>query len=119
LEDNFLEDHEIYRLNLAADLIVLSTCETGYGKFEQGEGIMSLTHSFMCAGTPSLIVSLWQVNNKFTAIIMKSFYDELVKGTPKDAALRQAKLEYIKSTKGITGHSAFWSSFIQLVKDKK
>lgn len=114
LEDNFLQAHEIAHLHLNADLVVLSACETGYGKFEQGEGVISLARSFMYAGTPSLVVSLWQVNDQSTSVIMNSFYQNIANGMQKDVALRQAKLEYLKIAKDIAGHPAFWSAFIQL-----
>jgi|GEM_PF-2370181 len=114
LEDNFLQAYEIAHLHLNADLIVLSACETGYGKFEQGEGVISLARSFMYAGTPSLVVSLWQVNDQSTAVIMKFFYQYIADGLAKDVALRQAKLDYLNIAKDIAGHPAFWSPFIQL-----
>ncbi len=114
LEDNFLQAHEIAHLKLNADLVVLSACETGYGKFEQGEGVISLARSFMYAGTPSLVVSLWQVNDQSTSIIMSYFYQYISDGLPKDVALRKAKLDYLKTAKGIDAHPAFWSAFIQL-----
>ncbi|MCH2022611.1 MAG: CHAT domain-containing protein [Saprospiraceae bacterium] len=114
LEDNFLQAHEISKQQLNADMVVLSACETGYGRFEQGEGIISLARSFMYAGAPSLVVSLWQVNDVSTALIMKSFYDNLANGMNKAQALRQAKLFYIRNSDGIAAHPAFWSPFIQL-----
>lgn len=114
LEDNFLEAHEISHLQLNSDLVVLSACETGYGKFEQGEGVMSLARSFMYAGVPSLVVSLWQVNDKATAMLMENFYNNLYTGMAKNDALQKAKLDYISNVKGIGGHPAFWSPFIQL-----
>ncbi|BDS09461.1 CHAT domain-containing protein [Aureispira anguillae] len=114
LEDNFLQAYEIARLNLNADLVVLSACETGYGEFKQGEGIISLARSFMYAGTPSLVVSLWQVNDHSTSVIMTYFYNYLAEGMPKDQALRQAKLDYIAMTTTWAAHPAFWSPFIQL-----
>ncbi|MCH2021734.1 MAG: CHAT domain-containing protein [Saprospiraceae bacterium] len=114
IEDNFLQAFEISRLKLNADLIVLSACETGFGEFEQGEGVVSLARSFMYAGVPSLLVSLWQVNDASTAKIMIAFYENLDGGMDKASALRQAKLSYIKQTKGIAAHPAFWSPFIQL-----
>jgi len=113
-EDNFLQAYEISRLKLNADMVVLSACETGYGEFEQGEGIVSLARSFMYAGTPSLVVSLWQVNDFSTAEIMKHFYQNLANGMQKDEALRYAKLHYIKIAEGLAAHPAFWSPFIQL-----
>lgn len=114
LENNFLQAYEIAHLKLNADLVVLSSCETGYGKFEQGEGILSLARSFMYAGTPSLIVSLWQVNDQSTAFIMQGLYTYLSQGYSKDRALSQAKLDYIKKAKDFAAHPAFWSPFIQL-----
>ncbi|BDS09368.1 CHAT domain-containing protein [Aureispira anguillae] len=113
-ENNFLQAYEISQLELNANLVVLSACETGYGKFEQGNGIASLARSFMYAGAPSLIVSLWQVNDASTAVLMQSFYHYLAAGKTKDAALRQAKLDYIQSAKGDKAHPIFWSAFIQL-----
>ena len=113
-EDNFLQAYEISKLKLNADLVVLSACETGYGKFEQGEGIISLARSFMYAGVPSLVVSLWQVNDASTAEVMKLLYENIELGMNKDAALRQAKLSYIVKSHGIMCHPAFWSPFIQL-----
>lgn len=113
-EDNFLQVHEIYQLNLNADMVVLSACETGYGKFQQGEGILSLARSFMYAGTPSLVVSLWQVNDQATAIIMELFYQNIAKGLPKDIALQSAKLTYIQKATGAAQHPAFWSAFIAI-----
>ncbi|MBL4651153.1 MAG: CHAT domain-containing protein, partial [Aureispira sp.] len=113
-ENNFLEAHEISNLQLNNDLVVLSACETGYGEFEQGEGIISLARSFMYAGTPSLVVSLWEVNDFSTAIIMQLFYQYLTDGMTKDKALRQAKLDFIQRSDGIITHPAFWSPFILL-----
>ncbi|BDS10760.1 CHAT domain-containing protein [Aureispira anguillae] len=113
-EDNFLHAFEISNLPLNAQLVVLSACETGFGKFEKGEGIMSLARSFMHAGVPSLVVSLWQVNDYSTSEIMRFFYTELKKGKSKSAALRSAKLTYLKQRNGIAAHPALWAPFIQL-----
>ena len=112
LESNFWQAHEISKMNLNADLVVLSACETGYGRFEQGNGIASLARAFMYAGVPAMVVSLWEVNDASTSRLMQSFYQNLAKGMPKDAALRQAKLEYITSVGNLAAHPAFWSPFI-------
>lgn len=114
VESNFWQAYEISKIDLKADLVVLSACETGFGKFEQGNGIASLARSFMYAGAPSLVVSLWQVNDYTTSEIMKYFYHNLSTGMKKDAALRQAKISYLKSVKGYLGHPTFWSPFIQM-----
>ena len=115
-ESNFWQAHEISKLELKADLVVLSACETGYGAFEKGNGIASLARSFMYAGASSLIVSLWQVNDFATSEIMKNLYSNLEDGMKKDEALRQAKLQYMKSVKGLSAHPVFWSPFILMGK---
>ncbi|WMX13971.1 CHAT domain-containing tetratricopeptide repeat protein [Aureispira sp. CCB-E] len=113
-EDNFLQAYEVAQLPLNANLVVLSACETGYGKFQQGEGIISLARSFMYAGAPSLVVSLWQVNDQATAIIMRLFYQNLAEGMTKSEALRYAKLNYLELFDGMAVHPALWSAFIQI-----
>ena len=61
-------------MKLNADLVVLSACETGYGRFDKGNGIASLAQAFAYAGAPAMIVSLWQVNDYATSEIMKNLY---------------------------------------------
>jgi CHAT domain-containing protein len=112
--DNFLHAYEISQMELNADLVVLSACETGYGKFQEGNGLTSLARSFMYAGVPALVVSLWQVNDAATANIMTTFYDELSKGKDKARALQIAKLDYLENAKGLGAHPAFWSPFVLL-----
>ncbi|MEO1051737.1 MAG: CHAT domain-containing tetratricopeptide repeat protein [Bacteroidota bacterium] len=115
-ESNFWQAHEISKLQLNADMVVLSACQTGYGKFEKGNGIASLARAFMYAGAPSLVVSLWQVRDNTTATLMQNFYENLDQGMQKDEALRQAKLQYIKSAHGFTAHPAYWAPFIMIGK---
>lgn len=114
LEDNFLQAYEIAQMQLKAQLVVLSACETGFGKFQQGEGVMSLARSFMYAGVPSVVVSLWQVSDESTSLIMQHFYDALFEGHRKDDALREAKLRYLETAKGLQAHPAYWGAFIQI-----
>ncbi|MCP4438447.1 MAG: CHAT domain-containing protein [Aureispira sp.] len=114
IEDNFLQAYEISHMQLNAALVVLSACETGYGKFQRGEGVMSLARSFMYAGVPSLVVSLWQINDQATAMLMEDFYKNLMEGESKADALRNAKLQFLKNAKGISAHPAFWSALVQL-----
>lgn len=78
--DGFLHTHEIFNLDLNAELVVLSACQTGVGEEVKGEGLMSLTRAFMYAGAPRLIVSLWQVSDEGTAELMKRFYERLFSG---------------------------------------
>jgi CHAT domain-containing protein len=116
-EDNFVHAYELTQMEIGAALVVLSACETGYGRFEKGNGVASLARSFMYAGVPSLVVSLWQVNDASTNMIMQNFYANLAKGDDKAEALRQAKLKYLEqvgTANKIAAHPAFWAAFIQL-----
>jgi LPXTG-motif cell wall-anchored protein len=114
LEDNFLHSNEIKQLDLQANLVVLSACETGFGKYEHGEGVVSLGRSFMYAGAPSVVMTLWNINDYSSIFITKSFYENLQKGLPKDKALQKAKQAYLKSVSGELSHPAFWAAFVQL-----
>lgn len=114
IESNFWQAYEISKMQLNANLVVLSACETGFGEFEKGNGIASLARAFMYAGASSLIVSLWQVNDYATSEIMNNLYENLANGMRKDKALRLAKIKYMKSTEGIMAHPVFWSPFIQI-----
>lgn len=113
-EDDFVFAYELTQMPIETDLVVLSACETGYGKFRHGEGVASLARSFMYAGTPSLIMTLWEVNDHSTAEIMKLFYEGLHNGLDKPAALQAAKLKYLERSKGIASHPFFWSPFVNL-----
>ncbi len=117
-ENDFLQAYEISKMELHAELAVLSACETGFGKFERGNGVASLARAFMYAGVPSLVVSLWQVDDQATSKIMKEFYNGLAKGLSKSEALRQAKLWYINNAQEAMKHPAYWSPFIQIGNSK-
>ena len=96
-EDGILYLGEIYTLNLNADLVVLSACETGLGQIARGEGIIGLTRGFLYAGARNLLVSLWQVSDNTTADLMVNFYERMLAGASRAEALRQAKLDLIQS----------------------
>lgn len=91
-ENGFLQLHDIYNLNLSANLVVLSACNTGLGREVKGEGLIGLTRGFMYAGSKSVVASLWKVDDKATAELMSHFYQGMLQGglTPA-AALRSAK----------------------------
>jgi len=97
---------EIFSLNLKADLVVLSACETGLGKISNGDEIIGLTRAFIYAGTPSVITTLWKVNDRATFELMKEFYANL-KTAKKSAALRQAQLKTMKEFP----EPFFWAAF--------
>lgn len=94
-EDGRLEVREIFGMDLHANLVVLSACETGLGKLSSGDELVGLTRAFIYAGTPSVMASLWNVEDSSTAQLMASFYKNL-KTMSKVEALRQAQLELIR-----------------------
>jgi len=98
-EDGRLTVKEIFALDLAADLVVLSGCETGLGKLSRGDEIAGLTRALIYAGTPSVVASLWKVGDSSTAVLMGSFYKNL-RTMSKAEALRQAQLAFIRGEAG-------------------
>ncbi|MDA0673258.1 MAG: CHAT domain-containing tetratricopeptide repeat protein [Cyanobacteria bacterium] len=90
-EDGLLTSTEILQMELQADLVVLSACDTGRGRIT-GDGVIGLSRSFIAAGVPSIIVSLWAVPDAPTADLMTEFYNQLAQGETKVQALRQAML---------------------------
>jgi CHAT domain-containing protein/lipopolysaccharide biosynthesis regulator YciM len=94
-EDGRLEVKEIFRMDLNASLVVLSGCETGLGQLSSGDELVGLTRAFIYAGTPSVVASLWKVDDASTAHLMSSFYSNLRSKT-KVESLRQAQLDMIR-----------------------
>jgi CHAT domain-containing protein len=110
-EDGFLQATEIFNLNLNADLVVLSACQTGLGKLVRGEGMVGLTRAFMYAGTPTVMVSLWSVSDVSTSILMGEFYRNLLKEKlGKTEALRKAQLSMLGNEK--FAHPFYWAPFV-------
>jgi CHAT domain-containing protein/tetratricopeptide (TPR) repeat protein len=110
-QDGFLRAHEIYNLNLPAELVVLSACETGLGREVKGEGLVGLTRGFMYAGARRVVVSLWNVNDKATAELMARFYRGMLREnkTPA-AALRAAQMEMWRQTQWRSPY--YWAAFV-------
>jgi CHAT domain-containing protein len=110
-QDGFLRTHDIYNLNLPAELVVLSACETGLGKEKKGEGLVGLTQGFMYAGARRVVVSLWNVNDKATAELMARFYRGMLreKKTPA-AALRTAQIEMSQQIQWRSPY--YWAAFV-------
>ena len=105
-EDGYLRADEVFGLQLRADLVVLSGCSTGLGRLSS-DGMLGLTRAFLYAGTPSLIVSYWDVSDAATVYLMDRFYAALGKGLTKAAALRAAQME---ARRRYT-HPAYWAGF--------
>jgi CHAT domain-containing protein len=113
-DHEFLYVRDIYSLNINADLVVLSACETGIGELKRGEGVISLARAFAHAGAKSLVTTLWSVHDKSTMHIMASFYKYLQSGWTKDAALAQAKMDYLAQAKREMAHPFYWAAFVPI-----
>lgn len=107
--DGFLESTEILELDLKSELVVLSSCRSGLGRIDRSEGVLGMQKSFFEAGAKSIVVTLWDVNDKYTSYFMKSFYRFLADGDNKAAALRKAKL-YFKEN--YSSNPYYWSAFV-------
>ena len=94
-DNGLLTASEIFDLQLTADLVVLSACDTGRGEIK-GDGVIGLSRSFIAAGVPSVVVSLWAVNDRSTIVLMGDFYRNLQANPSKAQALRQAMLNTLK-----------------------
>jgi CHAT domain-containing protein/Flp pilus assembly protein TadD len=109
--NGFLRLNEIFNLNLPAELVVLSACETGLGQEIKGEGLVGLTRGFMYAGTPRVLVSLWKVDDQATAELMTRFYKLILEKKLSPAqALREAQLQMQNETEWKSPY--YWSAFI-------
>lgn len=113
-DDGMLNTYEIYNMKLKARLAVLSACETGSGKLQRGEGVMSMARGFIYAGCPSIVMTLWQVEDKSGAKIMEDFYRFLSRGKRKDVALRMAKLNHLNSADPLTAHPHYWLGYVPI-----
>ncbi len=111
-QEGFLRVGDIYNTRIGADLVVLSACETGLGKEVRGEGLMGLTRAFLYAGSPRVVVSLWNVNDRATAGLMSAFYRKMWRdGRSATAALREAQREMRKSKQWAAPY--YWAAFVQ------
>jgi CHAT domain-containing protein len=110
-QDGLLQLHNIYNMNLSADLVVLSACDTGLGKQIKGEGLVGLTRGFMYAGAARVVASLWKVDSLKTEKLMKLFYEGmLVNQLPPLQALQRAQIEMWKQSPQEAPY--YWAAFI-------
>ena len=94
--EGYLHLGDIFNLDLGAELVVLSACETGLGKDVKGEGLMGLTRGLMYAGSKRAVVSLWQVDDAGTSQLMPKFYSSVLQGKSPATALRDAQLQLLQ-----------------------
>lgn len=112
--DDFITTYELFAMQLNADMAVLSACNTGSGKILKGEGVMSLSRGFAFAGCPSLLTSLWSVDDCATSQIMVEFYKQLADGIAKDEALFNAKRNYLSAQGRTNAHPYYWAGFVHV-----
>jgi CHAT domain-containing protein/tetratricopeptide (TPR) repeat protein len=109
--DGYLRLSDIYDLEVPADLVVLSACRTYLGQSVQGEGLIGLSRGFMCAGSKSVVASLWKVDDEATAHLMSAFYKAMwSEGLSPSAALRKAKLSIRANRQWRAPY--FWAAFV-------
>lgn len=109
----FIKD--LYELELNAQMVVLSACETGIGELKEGEGIYSLARGFAHTGVKSIINSLWSIDDAPSSQLMVNFYQKLSDGLPKDKALQLAKKEYYLNTEEEwQAHPFYWAAFVPI-----
>src|SRR6516165_4111979 len=114
-EDGLLQVREIRDLNLAADLVTLSACDTGVGALEGEESIANLVRAFLFAGAKSVVASLWAASDVYTLNLMEHFYRYIAAGEDKGSALRHAQMDLIKQFADrrpchSTGRASSWSA---------
>jgi CHAT domain-containing protein len=117
LEDGLLNTYEIYSMKLNCRMSVLSSCNSGSGKLQRGEGVISLARGFIYAGCPSIIMTLWTVEDKSGVDLMTSFYENLKTGQNKTEALRQAKLDFLENADPLKAHPYFWAGYVVIGDD--
>jgi len=111
--EGYLDINKIMNLEVNADLIVLSACGTSLGKLVRGEGMIGMTRAWFYAGAPTVIASLWSVNDMSTALLMAKLYEGLSSGLDKAEAIRRAKLWLLGDPdQAFYHHPYFWASFV-------
>lgn len=105
-EDGFLTVRETMNMKLNAELAVLSACDSGRGRIS-GDGVLGLSRAYIAAGVPSVAVSLWPVSDQATAVLMTTYYENLLSGSDKAAALRKAML----ATRNKFPQPGLWAPF--------
>ena len=113
-EDGLLNTYELFNMNLHAELAILSACNTGNGKLQLGEGIISIARGFFYAGVPSVVMTLWSVEDNSSAQLMELFYKHLAEGMAKDEALRQAKLDYLNQSDQLSAYPYYWAGYVNI-----
>ena len=110
-DDGLLQVREILRLRFDADLVTLSACNTGIGKFQGEEGVTNLVEAFLVSGAKSVVASLWSADDIYTRALMGRFYSRIAEGQDTAAALRQAKIDLLTKYGGQVP-PFYWGAFV-------
>jgi CHAT domain-containing protein len=110
-EDGLLEAWELKDLDLKADMVILSACDTARGRISAGEGIIGMTWASFIAGAPTTVASQWKVESRSTTELMLEFHRQLLKGNVSKAeALRRAQLKLLRDPK--YRHPSYWAAWV-------
>lgn len=109
---NQLFAYEIFSKTFNADLVTLSSCNSGNGEIEEGIGIVSLSNAFYFAGVPSTVSSLWSAQDKSSSALMIDFYKGIAKGQTKSESLQQSKITYLDAADKIRQQPFFWANYV-------
>ncbi|MFX0558560.1 CHAT domain-containing protein [Maribacter sp. CXY002] len=111
--ENLLYVADLYNLQLDANLVTLSACESGIGDLKRGEGFLSLARGFFYSGAASIASTLWKINDASTTTLMSGFYKNLSKGDAKDVALQEAQVDFLDvNRQNGFSHPYYWSGFV-------
>src|SRR5674476_252283 len=111
-QDGYLKMYEIYGIPLKAKMVVLSSCNTGSGLLFSGEGILSLARGFIYSGSQSVVMSMWEIEDKSGTEIVEKFYQNLKKGYSKSESLKKARIDFLKSADQLRSHPYFWATLV-------
>jgi CHAT domain-containing protein len=111
-QDGYLKMYEIYGIPLKAKMVVLSSCNTGTGLLFSGEGILSLARGFIFSGSQSVVMSMWEIEDKSGTEIVELFYKNLLKGYTKSVALKRARTAFLEDADKLRSHPYFWSALV-------
>lgn len=111
-EDGNLNTWEVYGIPIKAKMVMLSSCNTGNGSLHSGEGILSLARGFVYSGSRSVVMSMWEIEDKSGSEIVNNYYRNIKLGASKSKALRKARLDYLRNSDMLRSHPYFWSSLV-------
>ena len=117
IEDGMLNTYEVYNIPVKSKIMFLSSCNTGTGYLQSGEGVISLARGFFYSGSPCVIMSLWEVDDLSGSGIVKEFYSNLKKGFTKSKSLKKARTDYLADADQMRSHPYFWGTLVIMGND--